>query len=65
LNAPKATAAYVAQAIFDGMENGEDDIHPDPMSAPMADGWRSGVASAAATEFSSKAQAIRAAAVAG
>ncbi|BEP12190.1 SDR family oxidoreductase [Acidothermaceae bacterium B102] len=59
-DAPKATAEYVAGAIFDGMENGEDDIFPDPMTAPMADGWRSGVASAAATEFSSIAQAIRA-----
>jgi NAD(P)-dependent dehydrogenase (short-subunit alcohol dehydrogenase family) len=62
LDAPKATPEYVARAIFDGMENGEADIFPDPMSAPMAEGWRTGVANAAATEFSSMAQAIRAAA---
>jgi NAD(P)-dependent dehydrogenase (short-subunit alcohol dehydrogenase family) len=62
LDAPKAAAAYVARAIFDGMENGEDDIFPDPMSAPMADGWRNGVANVAATEFAAVAKAIRAAA---
>jgi NAD(P)-dependent dehydrogenase (short-subunit alcohol dehydrogenase family) len=58
-DAPKATPQYVARAIFDGMENGEDDIFPDPMSAPMAEGWRGGVASAAATEFAAMAKAIR------
>jgi NAD(P)-dependent dehydrogenase (short-subunit alcohol dehydrogenase family) len=64
LDAPKATSAYVARAIFDGMENGEEDIFPDPMSAAMADGWRSGVASAAATQFAAMAKAIRTASIA-
>jgi NAD(P)-dependent dehydrogenase (short-subunit alcohol dehydrogenase family) len=61
-DAPKATPESVARAIFDGMENGEADIFPDPMSEPMAEGWRTGVANAAATEFAAIASALRAAA---
>ena len=34
----------VARAIFDGVANGEEEIFPDPMSAAMAESWRSGVA---------------------
>ena len=41
---PKASAESVARAIFDGIENGEEDIFPDPMSQSIADGWRGGVA---------------------
>ena len=41
---PKATPASVARAIFDAVERGEEEIFPDPMSAAIADGWRSGVA---------------------
>lgn len=63
-NAPKATPKQVAQAIFDGLENGEADIFPDPMSAPMAEGWRTGVANVAATEFAAIAKAVRAASAA-
>ena len=43
---PKASAVSVARAIFDGVEAGEEDIFPDPMSALLADGWRSGAAKA-------------------
>ena len=43
---PKASPESVARAIFDGVENGEEDIFPDPMSAALAHGWRSGVAKA-------------------
>jgi NAD(P)-dependent dehydrogenase (short-subunit alcohol dehydrogenase family) len=43
---PKASAESVARAIFDGVENGEEDIFPDPLSASLADGWRDGVAKA-------------------
>jgi NAD(P)-dependent dehydrogenase (short-subunit alcohol dehydrogenase family) len=46
LDIPKAAPAQVARAIFDGVEAGEEDIFPDPMSQAMADGWRSGVAKA-------------------
>ena len=41
---PKASPQSVARAIFDGVENGEEEIFPDPMSASMADSWRSGAA---------------------
>ena len=41
---PKATPESVARAIFDGVENGEEDIFPDPMSASIAESWRSGPA---------------------
>ena len=30
---PKASAESVARAIFDGVENGEEDLFPDPTSA--------------------------------
>jgi NAD(P)-dependent dehydrogenase (short-subunit alcohol dehydrogenase family) len=41
---PKASPQSVARAIFDGVENGEDEIFPDPASASMAESWRSGAA---------------------
>jgi NAD(P)-dependent dehydrogenase (short-subunit alcohol dehydrogenase family) len=37
---PKASPESVAQAIFKGVENGDDEIFPDPMSETMADSWR-------------------------
>jgi NAD(P)-dependent dehydrogenase (short-subunit alcohol dehydrogenase family) len=43
---PKASPASVARAIFDGVEKGEEEIFPDPLSASMAESWRSGVAKA-------------------
>ncbi len=43
---PKASPESVARAIFDGVENGEHDIFPDPTSASMAESWRSGAAKA-------------------
>ncbi|MEU0502128.1 SDR family NAD(P)-dependent oxidoreductase [Nocardia sp. NPDC005998] len=58
-DALKATAAHVARAIFDGFEADEDDIFPDPVSAVLAEGWRSGVANGVATEFASIAHALR------
>jgi NAD(P)-dependent dehydrogenase (short-subunit alcohol dehydrogenase family) len=39
---PKATRESVAQAIFDGVEHGEQDIFPDSMSGSIAEGWRTG-----------------------
>jgi short-subunit dehydrogenase len=44
LDIPKASPESVARAIFDGIENGEEDIFPDPLSRAMAEGWRDGVA---------------------
>jgi NAD(P)-dependent dehydrogenase (short-subunit alcohol dehydrogenase family) len=43
---PKATPASVAAAILDGVETGEEDIFPDPMSASLADSWRNGAVKA-------------------
>ena len=43
---PKASPQSVARAIFDAVEKGEEDIFPDPMSASVADSWRSGPAKA-------------------
>ena len=43
---PKSSPESVARAIFDGVEKGEEDIFPDPMSATMAESWRGGAAKA-------------------
>jgi NAD(P)-dependent dehydrogenase (short-subunit alcohol dehydrogenase family) len=43
---PKATTEEVARAIFDGVESGEEDIFPDPLSQSMAEGWRGSAAKA-------------------
>jgi NAD(P)-dependent dehydrogenase (short-subunit alcohol dehydrogenase family) len=48
---PKATPESVARAIFDGVENGDEDIFPDPMSGSMAESWRSGAAKAFEREY--------------
>ena len=44
LDIPKSSPESVASAILDGVENGEEEIFPDPMSVSMADGWRNGFA---------------------
>jgi NAD(P)-dependent dehydrogenase (short-subunit alcohol dehydrogenase family) len=41
---PKGSPDSVARAVFDGVENGEEEIFPDPASATMAETWRSGAA---------------------
>ena len=43
---PKASAESVARAILDGVESGEEDIFPDPMSQTVADSWRTSAAKA-------------------
>ncbi|MGA7525068.1 MAG: SDR family NAD(P)-dependent oxidoreductase [Acidobacteriaceae bacterium] len=50
---PKASPESVAQGIFDGLENGEEDIFPDAMSRSIADGWRNGVAKAFERQYAS------------
>jgi NAD(P)-dependent dehydrogenase (short-subunit alcohol dehydrogenase family) len=37
---PKASPESVARAIFDGVEIGDEEIFPDPLSAAVAEGWR-------------------------
>jgi len=51
LDIPKASPESVARAIFDGVEKGEEDIFPDPMSESMAESWRSGAAKALERQF--------------
>src|SRR5215469_1094861 len=48
---PKSSAESVAAGIFDGLENGEEDIFPDPYSKALADGWRGGAAKALEREL--------------
>lgn len=48
---PKASTETAAQGIFDGVERGEDDIFPDPVSESIAEGWRAGVAKALEGQF--------------
>ncbi len=43
LDIPKAPPEGVAEAALDGVEQGEEEIFPDPMSQILADGWRAGV----------------------
>jgi len=42
----KASPESVALAIFDAIDNGEEDIFPDPASAPVTDSWRNSAAKA-------------------
>jgi NAD(P)-dependent dehydrogenase (short-subunit alcohol dehydrogenase family) len=42
---PKASPESVARAIFDGVDNGEEDIFPDPLSESLAESWRNFTAS--------------------
>ena len=44
LDIPKTLPEDVARGTLDGVERGEEEIFPDPMSQTMADGWRAGVA---------------------
>jgi NAD(P)-dependent dehydrogenase (short-subunit alcohol dehydrogenase family) len=43
---PKASPESVAAAVFDAMDDGEEDIFPDPASAFIADSWRDGATKA-------------------
>jgi NAD(P)-dependent dehydrogenase (short-subunit alcohol dehydrogenase family) len=54
---PKASPQSVARAIFDGVDHGEEDIFPDPMSQTMADSWRGSVAKALEHEYAAFVQA--------
>jgi len=52
LNIPKASPESVARAIWDGVEKGEEEIFPDPMSEAIAEGWRTGAVKALERQFS-------------
>jgi short-subunit dehydrogenase len=44
LEIPKTPPENVARATLDGVELGEEEIFPDPMSQSLANAWRAGVA---------------------
>jgi len=48
---PKAPPELAARGIFDGLERGEEDIFPDPMSQSIAESWRAGAAKALERQF--------------
>jgi len=49
---PKAPTETAARGIFDGLEQGDEDIFPDPASQSIAEGWRNGIAKALERQFS-------------
>ena len=49
---PKASPESAASGIFNGLENGEDEIFPDPASLTIAEGWRTGALKALERQFS-------------
>jgi NAD(P)-dependent dehydrogenase (short-subunit alcohol dehydrogenase family) len=58
LDIPKASPESVARRIFDGVENGEEEIFPDPMSETLAESWRSGAAKAMEREYAALVQGV-------
>ena len=57
LEIPKASPQSVARGILDGVEKGEEDVFPDPLSQALADSWRSGAAKALERQNAALAQA--------
>jgi NAD(P)-dependent dehydrogenase (short-subunit alcohol dehydrogenase family) len=49
---PKVSSETTARGIFDGLDNGEEEIFPDPASQSVAEAWRTGVAKALERQFS-------------
>ena len=54
---PKASPESVAQAIFEGLERGEEEIFPAPMSAALAESWNGGAAKVFERQFAAAMQA--------
>jgi NAD(P)-dependent dehydrogenase (short-subunit alcohol dehydrogenase family) len=55
---PKASPESVARAIFDGVERGEEEIFPDPVSQSMAESWRGGATKALERQFAAVAETV-------
>jgi NAD(P)-dependent dehydrogenase (short-subunit alcohol dehydrogenase family) len=53
---PKAAPESVAGAIFDGLERGDEDIFPDPMSEALAESWNGGATKAFERQFAAAVQ---------
>jgi NAD(P)-dependent dehydrogenase (short-subunit alcohol dehydrogenase family) len=56
LDIPKASAESTARAILDGVEKGDEEIFPDPMSEAIAEGWRSSAVKALQRQFAAYAE---------
>jgi len=48
---PKAAPEAAAHSIFDGLEQGDEEIFPDPASQSVAEGWRAGMAKTLERQF--------------
>jgi short-subunit dehydrogenase len=46
LEIPKTPPEDVARVLLDGVQRGEEEIFPDPLSQSLQDGWRTGVTKA-------------------
>jgi NAD(P)-dependent dehydrogenase (short-subunit alcohol dehydrogenase family) len=57
LDVPKASPESVARAIFDGVERGDEEIFPDPMSQSVAESWRRGAAKTLERQYAALVQA--------
>jgi NAD(P)-dependent dehydrogenase (short-subunit alcohol dehydrogenase family) len=55
---PKASTQSVAQAIFDGVEKGEEEIFPDPVSGAVAEDWRGGALKELERQFAAVAATV-------
>ncbi len=53
---PKASPESVARAIFDAIEQDEEDIFPDPMSQSVAESWRNSAVKALERQLAALAQ---------
>lgn len=51
LDIPKASPESTARAILDGLERGDEEIFPDPMSEAIAEGWRGSAVKALQRQF--------------
>ncbi|WP_245665429.1 SDR family NAD(P)-dependent oxidoreductase [Actinoplanes subtropicus] len=56
---PKASPQQVARAVLDAIDNGEDDIFPDPASAFIADSWHDGLTKTLELQMARAASAAR------
>jgi short-subunit dehydrogenase len=56
LDIPKASPESAARAILDGVERGDEEIFPDPMSEQIAEGWRSSALKALERQFAAYVQ---------
>jgi NAD(P)-dependent dehydrogenase (short-subunit alcohol dehydrogenase family) len=57
LDIQKASPESVARAIWDGVEKGDEEIFPDPMSEAIAEGWRSSAVKALERQFAAYVEA--------